>query len=220
MNQTTRYLLGLILVLALCLVALEWNTDGTGWTIFDAEEDDLEAELELSPLHRDEDEVPMMVPTAPQEKPVPSEELHLVDEDVEFRPEQLEFQPPKEEEQVKPEDIPQPEAVDMYDAPVDLRVVEDLPQFPGGAVEFMKWLTKNLKYPPNAQNRKVQGRVMAQFVINKDGSISDLELVEKLDPWCDREALRVLRMMPKWEPGVMDAKPCRTLVAIPIYFKL
>jgi protein TonB len=162
----------------------------------------------------------MMVPTDPQEKPAPSEELHLVDEDVEFRPEQLEFQPPKEEEQVKPEDIPQPEAVDMYDAPVDLRVVEDLPQFPGGAVEFMKWLTKNLKYPPNAQNRKVQGRVMAQFVINKDGSISDLELVEKLDPWCDREALRVLRMMPKWEPGVMDAKPCRTLVAIPIYFKL
>lgn len=220
MNQTTRYLLGLILVLALCLVALEWNTDGTGWTIFDAEEDDLEAELELSPLHRDEDEVPMMVPTAPQEKPAPSEELHLVDEDVEFRPEQLEFQPPKEEEQVKPEDISQPEAVDMYDAPVDLRVVEDLPQFPGGAVEFMKWLTKNLKYPPNAQNRKIQGRVMAQFVINKDGSISDLELVEKLDPWCDREALRVLRMMPKWEPGVMDAKPCRTLVAIPIYFKL
>ena len=220
MNQTTRYLLGLILVLALCLVALEWNTDGTGWTIFDAEEDDLEAELELSPLHRDEDEVPVMVPTDPQEKPAPSEELHLVDEDVEFRPEQLEFQPPKEEEQVKPEDIPQPEAVDMYDAPVDLRVVEDLPQFPGGAVEFMKWLTKNLKYPPNAQNRKVQGRVMAQFVINKDGSISDLELVEKLDPWCDREALRVLRMMPKWEPGVMDAKPCRTLVAIPIYFKL
>lgn len=220
MNQTTRYLLGLILVLALCLVALEWNTDGTGWTIFDAEEDDLEAELELSPLHRDEDEVPMMVPTDPQEKPAPSEELHLVDEDVEFRPEQLEFQPPKEEDQVKPEDISQPEAVDMYDAPVDLRVVEDLPQFPGGAVEFMKWLTKNLKYPPNAQNRKIQGRVMAQFVINKDGSISDLELVEKLDPWCDREALRVLRMMPKWEPGVMDAKPCRTLVAIPIYFKL
>ena len=104
MNQTTRYLLGLILVLALCLVALEWNTDGTGWTIFDAEEDDLEAELELSPLHRDEDEVPMMVPTDPQEKPAPSEELHLVDEDVEFRPEQLEFQPPKEEDQVKDEE--------------------------------------------------------------------------------------------------------------------
>lgn len=221
MNQTTRYLLGLILVLALCLVALEWNTDGTGWAFFDAEEEDLEAELELSPLHREDDEVPMMVPTDPQEKPAPSEELHLVDEDVEFKPEQLEFQPPQEEEQVKPEEtIPQPEAVDMYDAPLDLRVVEDLPQFPGGAVEFMKWLTKNLKYPPNAQNRKIQGRVMAQFVINKDGSISDLELVEKLDPWCDREALRVLRMMPKWEPGVMDAKPCRTLVAIPIYFKL
>ena len=220
MNQTTRYLLGLILVLALCLVALEWNTDGTGWSIFDEEEDDLEAELELSPLHHEENEVPMMVPTEPQEKPTPSEELRLVDEDVEFKPEDLAVTPPKEEDEVKPEEPELPEAVDMYDAPVDLRVVEDLPQFPGGAVEFMKWLTKNLKYPPNAQSKKIEGRVMAQFIINQDGSVSDLKLVEKLDPWCDREALRVLRMMPKWEPGLQNAKPCRTLVAIPIYFKL
>ena len=221
MNPTTRYLLGLILVLALCLVALEWNTDGTGWSFFDIAEEDLEAEMELSPLHREDDEIPMMVPTKPQEKPVPSEELNLVEEDVEIAPEQLESPAPKEEQQkTEPEEEPLPEAVDMYDAPVDLRVVEDLPQFPGGAVEFMKWLTKNLKYPANAQKKKVQGRVMAQFIVNKDGSISDLELVEKLDPWCDREALRVLRMMPKWKPGIMDAKPCRTLVAIPIFFKL
>ena len=108
----------------------------------------------------------------------------------------------------------------MYDAPLDIRVVEDLPQFPGGAVELMKWLTKNLKYPAAAQQRKVQGRVVAQFVINTDGSISDLELVEKLSTECDREALRVLRMMPNWQPGVMNAKPCRTKVCIPIVFKL
>ena len=219
MNPITRYLLGLILVLSLCLVALEWNTDSSGWAFFDTANDDIEAEMELSPLHRDEDEVPMMIPKEPQEKMPPSQELNLVEEDVEIAPEVLEPVASKEEpkEDVK-EDLP--EAVDMYDAPVDFRVVEDLPQFPGGAVEFMKWLTKNLKYPPSAQQRKVQGRVVAQFIVNKDGSISDLVLVEKASPELDREALRVLRMMPKWTPGVMDAKPCRTKVCIPVVFKL
>jgi len=221
MNPTTRYLMALILVLALCLVALEWNADGTGWSFFDTVEDDLEAEMELSPLHRDDDEVPMMIPTEPRPEEVPSTELNLVDEEVEIAPEVLLPPPPPEvaKKEVEPEEQ-QPEAVDMYEVPVDFRVVEDLPQFPGGAVAFMKWLTKNLKYPQAAQRRKVQGRVVAQFVINKDGSISDLELVEKLDPHCDREALRVLRMMPKWKAGLMDAKPCRTKVCIPIVFHL
>ena len=206
-------------MLSLCLVALEWNTDSSGWAFFDTANDDIEAEMELSPLHRDEDEVPMMIPKEPQEKMPPSQELNLVEEDVEIAPEVLESVASKEEakEDVK-EDLP--EAVDMYDAPVDFRVVEDLPQFPGGAVEFMKWLTKNLKYPPSAQQRKVHGRVVAQFIVNKDGSISDLVLVEKVSPELDREALRVLRMMPKWTPGVMDAKPCRTKVCIPVVFKL
>ena len=220
MNSTTRYLMALIFVLALCLVALEWNTDGSGWSFFDMEQDDLEAEMELSPLHREDDEVPMMVPEEPHEKEPPSQELHLVEEDVEIAPEVLDPVMPKEEPKAEEKQEELPEAVDMYDEPVDIRVVEDLPQFPGGAVEFMKWLTRNLKYPANAQQRKVQGRVVAQFVINTDGSISDLTLVEHLDAQCDREALRVLRLMPKWQPGVMDAKPCRTKVCIPIVFKL
>ena len=220
MNPTTRYLLGLILVLALCLVALEWNTDGTGWTFFDTAADDLEAEMELSPLHREDDEVPMMIPQEPQEKMPPSQELNLVEEDVEIAPEVLEPVAPKEEAPKVEEKVELPEAVDMYDEPLDFRVVEDLPQFPGGAVAFMKWLTKNLKYPATAQQRKVQGRVVAQFIVNTDGTISNLEIVERLSTECDREALRVLRMMPNWQPGVMNAKPCRTKVCIPIVFKL
>lgn len=219
MNPTTRYLLGLILVLALCLVALEWNSDPSGWAFFDTPGDELEAEMELSPLHREDDEVPMMLPTEPEEQTPPSQELNLVEQDVEFAPEVLQPIAPKEEPKAEEEEQ-QPQAVDMYDESLDFRVVEDLPQFPGGAVEFMKWLTRNLKYPASAQQRKVQGKVVAQFIVNKDGSVSDLELVQKLDPQCDREALRVLRMMPKWKPGVMDAKPCRTKVCIPIVFKL
>lgn len=220
-QHTTGFLMGLILVLALIFVALEWNSSGSSWSLFDIEDTDIEAELELSPLHREDDEVPMMVPDKPlPEQPV-SDEVKAVDEEVEIPPEPQgesaeqarQETPAVEEEQQKPE------AVDMYDEPLDFRVVEDLPQFPGGAVEFMKWLTKHLRYPPYAQHRKVQGRVVAQFTVNTDGSITDIEIVEKLDPACDNEALRVLRMMPRWQAGIQDAKPCRTRVCIPIVFK-
>ena len=219
-RRVQGFLLGLIVVLSVVFVALEFNgADSNGWALF-ATDNDLEAELELSPLHREDDEVPMMIPQEQQrEETPPSEQLRLVDEDVELPPEPqpTETQKPTEEDKVEDE---QAQVVDMYDEPVDFRVVEDLPQFPGGAGEFMKWLTKNLKYPASAQRAKVQGKVVAQFIVNKDGSVSDLELVEHLNAACDQEALRVLRLMPNWKAGVMNAKPCRTKVCIPIVFKL
>lgn len=214
------FLLGLIVVLAAMFVALEWNSTDSGWAFFETD-DDLDAEMELSPLKRDKDEIPMMLPQEQKVEQPKSEQLHLVDNDVEltFEPEPVE-RPEDLKDQKDTEDQDKPEVVDMYNEPVDFRVVEDLPQFPGGASEFMKWLTKNLKYPPSAQNRKVKGKVVAQFIVNTDGSVSDLELTEHLEAACDREVLRVLRMMPKWQAGVMNAKPCRTKVCIPIVFNL
>ena len=202
-RRVQGFLLGLIVVLAVCFVALEWNSSDSGWTFFDNDED-LEAEMELSPLKRVEKKQ--------------SEELHLVENEVELPPEALEPQVVEEPEKLAEEE--KPEVVDMYNEPVDFRVVEDLPQFPGGAAEFMKWLTKNLKYPASSQRQNVKGKVVAQFIVNVDGSVSDLELVEHLDAACDREVLRVLRMMPKWQAGVMNAKPCRTKVCIPIVFNM
>ena len=217
-NQRVQgFLLGLIVVLAAVFVALEWNSSDSGWTFF-ADDEDLEAEMELSPLKRDQDEIPMMLPQEQKAEQPKSEQLNLVDEDVELpppvEPELAEKPDPEAEAEEKPE------VVDMYNEPIDFRVVEDLPQFPGGAAEFMKWLTKNLKYPALAQKRKVKGRVVAQFVVNTDGSISDLELTEKLETSCDNEVLRVLRMMPKWQAGMMNAKPCRTKVCIPVVFNM
>lgn len=113
-----------------------------------------------------------------------------------------------------------PPATDLSDNPLDFHVVEDLPQFPGGPTALMRWLSSNLKYPASAQQRKVQGKVVAQFVVNRDGSLTDFKIVKSLDVSCDREAMRVLRLMPKWKAGVLHDKPCRTLVAIPIVFKL
>ena len=213
------FLLGLVVVLAALFVALEWNSSDSGWAFFEAE-DDLEAEMELSPLKRDKDEIPMMLPQEQQVEQPKSEQLRLVDDDVEltFEPEPVER--PEEQKDQKAVDEDKPEVVDMYNEPVDFRVVEDLPQFPGGASEFMKWLTKNLKYPASAQKKQVRGRVVAQCIVNTAGSVSDLELTEHLEAACDREVLRVLRMMPNWQAGVMNAKPCRTKVCIPIVFNL
>ena len=216
-RRVQGFLLGLIVVLAVCFVALEWNSSDSGWTFFDNDED-LEAEMELSPLKREPDEIPMMLPQEQQVEKKQSEELHLVENEVELPPEALEPQVVEEPEKLAEEE--KPEVVDMYNEPLDFRVVEDLPQFPGGAAEFMKWLTKNLKYPASSQRQNVKGKVVAQFIVNVDGSVSDLELVEHLDAACDREVLRVLRMMPKWQAGVMNAKPCRTKVCIPIVFNM
>ena len=214
------FLLGLIVVLAAMFVALEWNSTDSGWAFFETD-DDLEAEMELSPLKRDKDEIPMMLPQEQKVEQPKSEQLNLVGDDVEltFEPEPVE-RPEDLKDQKDADDQDKPEVVDMYNEPVDFRVVEDLPQFPGGASEFMKWLTRNLKYPVSAQNKKIKGRVVAQFIVNTDGSVSDLELTEHLEAACDREVLRVLRMMPKWQAGVMNAKPCRTKVCIPIVFNL
>ena len=213
------FLLGLVVVLAALLVALEWNSNDSGWAFFETD-DDLEAEMELSPLKRDKDEIPMMLPQEQKVEQPKSEQLRLVEDDVEltFEPEPVER--PEEQKEQKDADEDKPEVVDMYNEPVDFRVVEDLPQFPGGASEFMKWLTKNLKYPASAQKKQVKGRVVAQFIVNTDGSVSDLELTEHLEAACDREVLRVLRMMPNWQAGLMNAKPCRTKVCIPIVFNL
>ena len=151
-NQRVQgFLLGLIVVLAAVFVALEWNSSDSGWTFF-ADDEDLEAEMELSPLKRDQDEIPMMLPQEQKAEQPKSEQLNLVEEDVELpppvEPELMEKPDPEAEAEEKPE------VVDMYNEPIDFRVVEDLPQFPGGAAEFMKWLTKNLKYPALAQKRK------------------------------------------------------------------
>jgi protein TonB len=84
----------------------------------------------------------------------------------------------------------------------------------------MKWLTRNLRYPPMAQRQRIEGKVVVSFIVNKDGSIANVKLEKSADPDLDREALRVIRMMPKWKPGIENNKPCRTMFAIPVVFKL
>ena len=215
------FFLGVVLVLALLFVALEYD-----WTSTDDEYDyealeNIVKELDLEAL-KEEERIPLIKEPV-RERPQSAEKLNVVEDDPQ---EELkdEIPPAETDVEVKTvdevEDPEQPTVLDMENNPLNFRVVEELPEFPGGASEFMKWLTKNLHYPAQAQQRKLQGKVVAQFIVNKDGSISNIELVKRVDPSLDNEALRVLRLMPRWKAGQQNEKPCRTQVCIPIVFKL
>ena len=215
------FFLGVVLVLALLFVALEYD-----WTSTDDEYDyealeNIVKELDLEAL-KEEERIPLIKEPV-RERPQSADKLNVVEDDPQ---EELkdEIPPAETDVEVKTvdevEDPEQPTVLDMENNPLNFRVVEELPEFPGGASEFMKWLTKNLRYPVQAQQRKLQGKVVAQFIVNKDGSISNIELVKRVDPSLDNEALRVLRLMPRWKAGQQNEKPCRTQVCIPIVFKL
>lgn len=99
-------------------------------------------------------------------------------------------------------------------------VVEQMPEYPGGMEELMKFLQRNVKYPKEAQEQGKQGRVVVQFVVNKDGSITDAKIVKSVDPQLDAEALRVVNAMPNWTPGKQRGKEVRTYFTIPVTFRL
>jgi protein TonB len=100
------------------------------------------------------------------------------------------------------------------------QVVEDDPQFPGGMAELMKFLQKNIKYPPVCQEQGIQGRVIVQFVVNTDGSIVDANVVKSVNPHLDKEALRVVGTMPKWQPGKQRGKAVRVRFTLPVNFRI
>ena len=100
------------------------------------------------------------------------------------------------------------------------QVVEEMPEFPGGMAECMKFLGKNIKYPTISQENGVQGRVIVQFVVNRDGSIVDAVVARGVDPYLDKEALRVVSMMPKWKPGKQRGKAVRVKYTLPVMFRL
>lgn len=100
------------------------------------------------------------------------------------------------------------------------QVVEEQPEFPGGMGEMMKFLQANIQYPKEAQAKGIQGRVIVQFVVNSDGSICDEKIFKPVDPQLDAEAIRVIRSMPNWKPGMQRGKPVRVRFTLPVTFRL
>ena len=99
-------------------------------------------------------------------------------------------------------------------------VVEQMPEFPGGIQELMSFLSKNIKYPASAMAKNVQGRVIVQFVVEKDGTPTEFKVIRSVDPDLDAEALRVMKEMPKWKPGMQRGQVVRVKYTLPVTFRL
>ena len=113
-------------------------------------------------------------------------------------------------------DLPQPTNDDDISD-----VVDQKPSFPGGQSAFIQWLSSNIKYPESLAKSRVEGRVVVQFVVEKDGSLSNISVINNsVDPLFDKEALRVVQMMPKWIPGKLNGSVVRVKYSLPITFKL
>ena len=120
------------------------------------------------------------------------------------------------------------EKADVVEVPIDksttkdeaFAVVEQMPEFPGGMKELMTFLKDNIQYPKAAQDKKVQGRVIVQFVVEKDGTPTEFNVLRSIDPDLDKEALRVLGEMPKWKPGMQKGQAVRVKYTVPVNFKL
>ena len=99
-------------------------------------------------------------------------------------------------------------------------VVEQMPTFPGGDAALMKYLAENIKYPVSAQKAKEQGRVVVQFIVEKDGTVTGVKTVRSVTPALDAEAVRVIKAMPKWTPGKQGGQPVRVNYNVPVSFRL
>ena len=100
------------------------------------------------------------------------------------------------------------------------QIVEEMPQYPGGEAAMMEFVAKNVVYPKEAQDKGISGRVFVSFIVEKDGSVSDVELKRGIGGGCDEEAIRVISAMPKWTPGKMKGEPVRVSYMMPVFFKL
>ena len=98
--------------------------------------------------------------------------------------------------------------------------VEDMPEFPGGEKAMMDFVAKNVQYPKEAMEKEISGRVLVGFIVEKDGSISETEIAKGIGGGCDEEAVRVVKAMPKWKPGIQKGKPVRVHFTMPFTFKL
>ena len=214
-KKTTNLFIGAIMVLAVLFVGFEWS-ERDRKVVTDSGIVDPVFEEEIIPIT--EQEQPKQAPPPP-EVPKAEEVLNIIENDSQV-----------EESTVQASDDTQA-AVEVKYTPVEVeeeevdeqqifQVVEENPEFPGGMKECMKFLNNNIKYPQISQENGVQGRVIIQFVVNADGSIVDPVVVRGVDPYLDKEALRVIKLMPKWKPGKQRGKAVRVRYTQPVLFRL
>ena len=205
-------LMGLVMVLSMIYIAFEWTDKEV--TIYDVVDTSLLSEEEIEIVQTAQELPPPPPPPAPEVVEI----INVVEDDVQVATVEINTEDDKDKAVVisAPVSAPITEEEDQ----VIFQVVEKMPSFPGGDAALFKFLGDNVKYPVIAQENGVQGRVICQFVVNRDGSIVDVEVVRSVDPSLDKEAIRVIKSMPKWSPGQQRGKPVRVKYTLPVNFKL
>lgn len=214
-KRPTWLLVGYVTVLAFMFVAFEWTRDIRVDTSGRITENVFEQEMEI-PLTRQPELTP---PPPPQVTPI-NDVLTIIDNDA--TAEETNFASSEETgEDVVIKHIPVTVDEEVVVEDDIFVVVEENPQFPnGGTAGLLQYLGKNIKYPTIPQENGTQGRVTVQFVVNKDGSIVDVKVIRGVDPYLDKEAVRVISTMPKWIPGKQRGVPVRCKFTVPVTFKL
>ena len=206
-------LMGFVFVLSLCYVALEWTEQEV--TKYEVMDDEFLFEEEVEIQQTTQETPPPPPPPAVQEVEV----LNVVEDDVETETIEINTEDDKDVEVVIAPPVEAP--VEEEEEEVIFMVVESMPEFPGGQQALFKYLAENVKYPVIAQENGIQGRVICQFVVNKDGSIVDVVAVRSSgEASLDKEAIRVIKSMPKWKPGKQRGKPVRVKYTVPVNFRL
>lgn len=204
-------MMGLVMVLSLLYIGFEWTESEV--KVYDNFDTSMLAEEEIE-IVQTQQELP---PPPPPPVPDVVEVINVVEDNVIVESVQINTEDDKNKEVV----IQAPVAAPIEEEDnVVFQVVETMPSFPGGDQALFKFLGENVKYPVIAQENGIQGRVICQFVVNKDGSIVDVEVVRPVDPSLDKEAIRVIKSMPNWSPGKQRGKSVRVKYTLPVNFKL
>ncbi|MFI3297996.1 MAG: TonB family protein [bacterium] len=212
-KKLTFILIGFVVVLSILYVAFEWTQKEI--TVYEIEDVAIELfEEELVEQTFREEPPP---PPPPAEVPTVIENIVIVEDDVETEDIQISTEDDQEAVQLVVAPPPPPEEEELEEI---FEVVEEKPEFPGGDQALMKYFANNVRYPVIAAENGIQGRVICQFTVWKDGSISDIKVVRGVDKSLDREAVRLIENMPKWKPGKQRGKAVACKFTVPVRFKL
>ena len=208
--------IGMVVALAVVLLAFEWSSTEKQESALLAENTEI-IEEEMIPITQE-------TPPPPPEMakiPVLSDQIDIVDDDIKVNDNIINLEDDSTlgvEIQDYVEEV-QEEVVEEETIPFQL--VEEKPKFQGGdANDFSKWVNQRLVYPEVAKENGVQGRVMLQFTVNTDGSVSNVKVLRGVDPSLDKEAVRVVSMSPKWTPGKQRDRKVKVTYTFPVIFQL
>jgi len=215
-KRFTWLLVGYVIVLAFMFIAFEWTEREKVIDMTQAVSDVVFVE-EMIPITMPED----VVAPPPSEAPQVTDVIEIVEDDVEVE-ENVVIQSDVAAPITNVTYVAVPTAVVVEETNEDeiFETAENMPEFPGGNAALMQFLQKNIRYPQIPQENGVQGRVIIQFVVNTDGTVVDPVVARSVDPYLDKEALRVIGLMPKWKPGMQRNKPVRVKYTVPVVFRL